>query len=238
MGAGVTPQAMVVPTSDKRGKTRPPERCVGRKDEQNHTAFQRLNPRQRFNAVALAVQLGTAALERLLDDDAKAGHGGAGLLDDRDQRLGRLAVGQEVVDHQHAVAAVEVTRRDSHGVLGLLGEGVHRGGQQVLGQGQRLVLAGEDHRHAELQAGHHRRGDAAGFDGDDLGHARVGEQAGELVTDQLHQRRVDLVVEKRVDFENLIGKHDAFFANLLMQCFHFVFLDVAKVAANSGKVKE
>jgi len=44
------------------------------------------------------------------------------------------------------------------------------------------------------------------------------------------------VVEKRVDLENLVGKHDAFFANLLMQCFHFVFLDVAKVAANSGKV--
>ena len=35
-----------------------------------------------------------------------------------------------------------------------------------------------------------------------------------------HQARIDLVVEKRVDFENLIGKHDAFFANLLLQCFH------------------
>ncbi|MGY4525000.1 hypothetical protein ACVWZT_001814 [Pseudomonas sp. TE21394] len=65
----------------------------------------------------------------------------------------------------------------------------------------------------------------------------VGEQAGELVTDQLHQRWVDLVVEKRIDFENLIGKHDAFFANLLVQCFHCVYLET-KVAAVRGNSKE
>ncbi len=88
------------------------------------------------------------------------------------------------------------------------------------------MLASEDDRHTQFQTGHHRRGNARGFDGNDLGHAGVGEQASELVTDQLHQRGIDLVVEKRVDFENLIGKHDAFFANLLMQCFHCDFLDV------------
>ncbi|VVN64783.1 hypothetical protein PS685_04655 [Pseudomonas fluorescens] len=27
------------------------------------------------------------------------------------------------------------------------------------------------------------------------------------------------MVQKGVDFQNLIGKHDAFFANFLVQCF-------------------
>ncbi|MCY1174302.1 hypothetical protein D9M73_145000 [compost metagenome] len=82
------------------------------------------------------------------------------------------------------------------------------------------MLAGENHRHTEVQAGHDRRGDARGFDGDDLGDARVLEQRGEFVADQLHQGRVDLVVQKGVDFQDLVGKHDAFFANFLVQGFH------------------
>ncbi|MNG06029.1 hypothetical protein D3C84_892490 [compost metagenome] len=86
------------------------------------------------------------------------------------------------------------------------------------------MLAGENHRHTEVQAGHDRRGDARGFDGDDLGDARVLEQRSELVADQFHQRRVDLVVQKGVDLQDLIGKHDALFANFLVQCFHEAFL--------------
>lgn len=141
-------------------------------DESNDAILQGLHARQRFDAVALRVQLGAAALERLLDHDAQAGDGGAGLFDDRDQRLGRFAVGQEVIDDQHAVAAGQVTRGDGHGAFGLLGERADGRRQQVFGQGQGLVLAGEDHRYAEVQAGHDRRSDARGFDGDDLGDAR------------------------------------------------------------------
>ncbi|KPC07811.1 Unknown protein sequence [Pseudomonas amygdali pv. lachrymans] len=29
------------------------------------------------------------------------------------------------------------------------------------------------------------------------------------------------MVEKRIDLQHLIGQYDAFFANLLVQCFHF-----------------
>ena len=179
---------------------------------------------QRLDAVALRVQFGAAALERLFDDDTQTGNGGAGLFDDRDQRLRGLTVGQEVVDDQHAVAAGQVARGDGHGAFGLLGERVDGRREQVFSQGQRLLLAGEDHRHAEVQTGHDRRGDARGFDGDDLGDPRILEERGEFVTDQLHQGRVDLVVQESVDFQDLIGKHDAFFADFFVQCFHNSFL--------------
>ena len=131
-----------------------------------------------------------------------------------------MAVGEEVVDHQHVVVGVQVLGRDGDGALGLLGEGEHLGDVQVVLQGQRLVLAGEDHRDAQLQAGHDRRGDAGSLDGDDLGDALVAEAHGERVTDLLHQLRVDLVVEKGVDLEYVLGKDDAFRADFVFENVH------------------
>ncbi len=86
------------------------------------------------------------------------------------------------------------------------------------------MLAGEDHRHAQLQAGHDGRRNAGGFDGDDLGDAGIAEQAGEFLPDGLHQHGIDLVVEERVDLEYPVGKHDALTANLIFQLFHERYL--------------
>jgi hypothetical protein len=70
-GAGLPANAMLNLPSHSRVSPAHPRRWA-LFDEGDHTAFQRLHPGQRFNAVALAVQLGTAALERLLDHDAQA----------------------------------------------------------------------------------------------------------------------------------------------------------------------
>ena len=121
--------------------------------------------------------------------------------------------------HQHAVSGLQVTRGDGNGAFGLLGERIHRGRQQVFSQGQGLVLTRKNHRYTQVQASHHGRGDTRCFDGDDLGDARILEQTRELVADFFHQLRVDLMVQKGIDLQNLIGKHDAFFANFLVQCF-------------------
>lgn len=113
-----------------------------------------------------------------------------------------------------------MTGGNGNGAFGLLGEGEHLGDQQVVLERQRLKLAREDHRNAQLEAGHHRRSDARGLDGDDLADALAGETLGELVADLLHQARIDLVVEKGVHLEYVLGQHDAFAANLLFQRLH------------------
>src|SRR5690606_12545010 len=90
----------------------------------------------------------------------------------------------------------------------------------VLGERQRLMLAGENHRHTQLQASHDRRSDARGLDGDDASDALVAEQAGEFLANLLHQDGVDLMVQKGVDLQNPVGEDDAFIKNLLFQLFH------------------
>src|SRR5690606_27087969 len=107
---------------------------------------------------------------------------------------------------------------------------------QVILEGQGLELAGEDHRNAQLQAGHHRRGDARGLDGDDLGNALVGKTLSECVTDLLHQARIDLVIEKGIDLEYLFRQHDAFIVNFLFQRFHAVVLMMNVARTGSGTV--
>src|SRR5690606_37445541 len=92
--------------------------------------------------------------------------------------------------------------------------------RRVLFRSQRLVLASEDHRHAQLQSGHDRRSDTGGFDGDDLGDPLVAKAAGELLTDLLHQQGVDLMVQESVDLEYPVGEYDTFTANFLFQLFH------------------
>ncbi|MNP30745.1 hypothetical protein D3C76_1238320 [compost metagenome] len=132
-----------------------------------------------------------------------------------------MAVGEEVVHHQHVVGAGQVLGGNGDGAFGLLGEGEHLGDQQVALQGQRLELAGEDHRNAQLQAGHDRRGDAGSLDGDDLGDALALEAFGEFMADLLHQQRVDLVVEEGVDFQHLFGENDAFAADFVFESVQF-----------------
>src|SRR5690606_30203623 len=94
------------------------------------------------------------------------------------------------------------------------------GGQQVVGHGQRLVLAGEDHRHAQLDARHDRRSDAGRLDGDDLGDAVIAKAAGKLLADLLHQQGDDLVVQECVDLEYAVGKYDVFITDLRFQLSH------------------
>lgn len=63
-----------------------------------------------------------------------------------------------------------------------------------------------------------------GLDGDDLGDPVIAEATSEFSADGLHQHRVDLVIEERVDLKNPVGKHDAMTANLIFQLFHERYL--------------
>lgn len=89
---------------------------------------QRGDASQGLDAVTGFFQLLTTGLEGLFDDDAKAGDARAGLVDDRDQALGGFAVGEEVVDDQHAVVRGQVLGGHGDGAFHLLGERIDRGG--------------------------------------------------------------------------------------------------------------
>ena len=205
------------PACEPARKSRAEWRSV---EELDLTAGQRFHPGQGLDPVAFAFQQGAAILEGFLDDDAEPGDARAGLADQVDQRLGGMAVGEEssitstwswafrCLAEMAMVLSVCLVKENTLEMY------------RLSLQGQRLVLAGEDHRDAQLQAGHDRRGDAGSLDGDDLGDALVAEAHGERVTDLLHQLRVDLVVEKGVDLEYVLGKDDAFRADFVFENVH------------------
>ena len=104
-------------------------------------------------------------------------------------------------------------------------EGFDLGGPDAVGEVFRLALLGEDHRAAELDAGHGRDGDAAGLDREDLVHALAAEEAMELPRHLPEQRGVDLVVEEVVDLQDAAGQHlsvgqDAFFEQFHKNILH------------------
>src|SRR5690606_31025950 len=82
------------------------------------------------------------------------------------------------------------------------------------------MLAGENHRHTQLQASHDRRSDAPGLDGDDASDALVAEQAGEFLANLLHQDGVELMVQESVVLRDQVGEDEAFIKNLLYQLCH------------------
>ena len=125
-------------------------------------------------------------------------HRGPGLFQQADAAERRLAVGEEIVDEQHAVAGVDELRLERELVAGVLGEGKDLRLDDALLQDAGLGLFEDDHRHIQRLRGHHRRGDARGLDGGHAGDAVILEEAGKLRAHFAHKVHIHLVVQKGI----------------------------------------
>ena len=117
---------------------------------------------------------------------------------------GRLAVGEEIVDEQYAVARVDELRFERELVAGVLGEGKDLRLDDALLQDAGLGLFEDDHGHIQRLRGHHRRGDARGLDGGHAGDALARKQAGKLRAHFAHQIHVHLVVQEGIHQQNIL----------------------------------
>jgi len=89
------------------------------------------------------------------------------------------------------------------------------------------VLAGVDRRHvAQRPPGHDRRDDAADLGGQDARRPAVGKAGGDGFARGLHQRRIDLVIQKAVDLQDAAAEVFPFAANTIFKCFHFSSLEL------------
>ncbi len=91
------------------------------------------------------------AFEGLFDQRADADHCRPGGLRQAHQAQDGRAGGQEVVDDQHPLAARQVFGRDDQLDHATFGVGGRQGQEDLVGHGDRLVLAGIDHRQPEMQ---------------------------------------------------------------------------------------
>ena len=71
---------------------------------------------------ATSTQFLATTLEALLDEEAHALQGGTSLLHQVDDAIGRIAIGQEVIDEQHMVVLSEIVAADTYRIGGVLGE--------------------------------------------------------------------------------------------------------------------
>ena len=84
-----------------------------------------------------------------------------------------------------------------------VGKGGHLGGVELPAQVPGLALFGEDHRTVEVLGGHAGHADAGGFDGEDLVHLLVLEEAIPLLTHLVEQFDVHLMVQKPVHLQDV-----------------------------------
>lgn len=110
------------------------------------------------SAVTLGIQLSTPALERLLDHNPQARHGGAGLFDDQAQYSDLPLARKSSITSTRSLLVR--WRGEIATVLSTFLVKVLPSSTTGFRQGQGLLLAGEDHRHAQVQAGHDRWRDA------------------------------------------------------------------------------
>jgi len=59
----------------------------------------------------------------------------------------------------------------------------------------------------QMVAGKKCRGDPGRFDGQDAGDRLVDKSAGKFLADGIHQDRVDLMIEKTVNLEDVAGEY-------------------------------
>lgn len=83
-----------------------------------------------------------------------------------------------------------------------------------------LMLLGKHHGHAQLQPYGGGDGDAGGLDGQNFGNAAIPERLGHGLGDLLQERRVDLLVEKAADFQDLAGQNLALGTNFFFHESH------------------
>ena len=179
-----------------------------------------LHAGERFHTVAARADARTAGLERLFHRDAGADHGRARVLDERDEPVERRAVGEEIVDDEHAVARREVLARDADGVVIAVRERVHDRRVRIVGDVAALGFLGEHDRAVEHEPGHGRDADAAGLDRDELVHAAAVEQPLPFLRHRQKQLWVHLMVQKPVHFQDLAGFDLALGEDALLEKLH------------------
>ena len=168
---------------------------------------------------AHAAEFVATVLEGFLDEEAHAHEFGTGLLHEVENTLGRVAVGQEVIDEEHLVALLQIVAAHANVVGALLCEGEDGGLEHVFHRAGSLFL-GEHHGEFEQIAHHDGGGDAAGFDGDNLVDVRAGEAAHEFNGHGLHEDGVHLMVDEIVDFQDASFEASAVAKDTVFECFH------------------
>ena len=164
--------------------------------------FQRLDNGQRLDMRDAGFQQPlTTVLELLLNEESHTHQCGTGLLAQILNSQPRIAVGQEVVDKQHAVLGQQVFTADNQRRVLVFGKRVHRGRQEFTHR-RRLLLLGKHHGQLHQVAQHHRRCYARCLDGHNLRHAGTGKTREKLHRHLFHQAWIHLVVHESVHFQD------------------------------------
>ena len=165
-----------------------------------------------------------AALEALFHGAADAHELRPGLLHDVAQAPHGLAVGHEVVHHQHPVPGVEPLPADQKGDLLFISIREDVALIQAALDVVALGLFGEDHGLAEVAGHHGRQGDAAGLGGEDDIHAVHVEVPSQLLGDVVHQLRVHAVVQESVHLDDVSREDLTLLDDAVFQLLHSAFL--------------
>ena len=161
----------------------------------------------------LAKQL-TTALESFFHEGANAQNFRAGDLSQAHQSDDGLARGEEVVDDEDGLFA-EVFRRDNELNIDAFGMAGSDGDVDLRGHGDGLFLAGVNHGQVEVFSGHEGGCDAGDFSGENFFGTGAMEDAGKFFATGVHERGVNLMIDKAINFENAIAEVFAIFENAL-----------------------
>ena len=165
----------------------------------------------------------TTVLELLLNQERHTHQRGTSLLAQVQNSQSRIAVGQEVVDKQHAILGRQVFTTDNQRCVLVFGERVHRCRQELTHR-RRLLLLGKHHGQLHQVAQHHRRGYARRLDGHNLRHTRTGKTREKLHRHLFHQARIHLVVHESVHLQDATLQAMSVLQNPVNQLLHIAFL--------------
>ena len=159
------------------------------------------HPCQRFHSHPFGANPFAARLERLLHSDTGTNNRGPCLLHQIDQPFQRGAVGQKIVNDEHAILRIQIGLCHDDMVDNTVGKGGHLSGVELPAQVSGLALFGKDHRTVEILGGY---ADPGRFDGEDLVHPFVLEQTIPLLSHLVEQFDVHLVVQKAVHLQDIL----------------------------------
>ena len=136
------------------------------------------------------------------------------------ESLHRAAVCHEVIDNQHMVQRSEEALRDDDRGDVLVGEGFDLGREHLAVDVDGLRLLREQYRHAEDAAGGCGDSDAGGLDGQDLGDGDIGKVMLPLKCHRVQKLHIDLVVQERIDLEDIAFLDGSILEDALFQKLH------------------
>ena len=158
---------------------------------------------ERLEMVAEVADGAAAVLEALLDGDADALDRAAGLLNDGDQTLKRVAVGQKIVDEQHVIVSAQEFLGDDDLILALVRKGLDLCDVNVAIDVDALRFLRKNDRYAEMTCDDAGNADAGGLDRHDLVDVFIRKAALELLAHLVEQLDIHLMIEKAVNLEHV-----------------------------------